>query len=505
MRGLALAVVVAMVAAGCLAPASPPGPGTPGSGDGAAEWQQLCSISNWADACTVRASPNEATSKTEIDLAVNPTNPLNVIVGSKDLDATASDCVWAVAQTTKDGGRTWASHSLGGSMSERKADPTNPLFAWDCITDPIMVFDAQGTAYYALQAYRIGSQNAQCPQQVIPLPELPVPLPAPTGCGSSFYLATSTDGGDTWPLDRIVPMALGDANVVFHDYPRMVVSPATGSVSTVWNAIGPANVNPWVVTTRDQGASADKPVVVQAPDAPAGTAFASGFAALKDGTILMTVNTGGGSAGEQPVRLAVSTDDARTFGGFATILSVTPIECPLPNSAFRCGTSIELAADVGDGPRADRVYAIWDDGRNGNADIYSAWSDDKGATWSEPVRVNQDNTTHAQWMARATVSQDGAVHVLYMDRQWDPGDKLYDATHAWSTDGGATWKNQRLTNVSSDGDLGIHQSGFPFIGDYVGIGAVGGHLYVSFPQTVTGKAEIALSHLMRSNATAPAG
>ncbi|HEV8358937.1 MAG TPA: sialidase family protein, partial [Candidatus Thermoplasmatota archaeon] len=491
MRLLLPLAVLGVVLAGCVSQPSP-GPGPGGPGPSAATWTQVCAISNWADACTARASPNESPSKTEIDLMVNPTDPLNVIVGSKDLDRTASNCVWAVPQATTDGGRTWTSVIIGGPRDARMADPTNPLFGWECITDPIMIFDAQGTAYYALQAYTIGSGGPNCPTDgVLPLPPLPVPVGAPVGCGSSFYLATSTDKGMTWPNDRIELMALGDGGVVFHDYPRMVFNAASGSVSTVWNAIGPAAVNPWVVTTRDGGASTDAPVIVQDPDRPTGTVFASGFAAAKDGTIYMTTGSGAGP-NQTHVRLAISTDDARTFGEFREMLDVTDIDCPLPNTEFRCGTSIELAADTSEGPRAGRLYAVWDDGRNGNADIYCAWSDD-ATTWSEPVRVNQDTGTTAQWMARPVVGADGALHVLYMDRSYAPGDKLYDATHAWSTDGGLTWQTQRLTRVSSDGDLGVHQGGFPFIGDYVGVGIVGDHLYAGFPETVTGVAEIAVA------------
>lgn len=508
-RLLVPALALMPLLAGCLTtptPGAPPGGPAPGPEAPTVLYRPVCDISNWADACTVRASPNESPSKAEIDLAVNPLDPMNVVVGSKDLDRSASNCVWAVPQFTKDGGRTWETVILGGTRQERMADPQNPLFGWECITDPIMAFDEDGILYYPLQAYNTASGGPTCPHEGA-VGMLPIGLLA--GCGSAFLLARSGDGGATY--DRIIPMAVGDGSVVFHDYPRMLVNPATGTVSTVWNAIGNAGGNPWVVSTRDQGESVEGPVIVAAPDAPRTTFFASGFAADREGTVFMTITklsvqdflafAAGQGPETLPVHLAVSRDDARSFGGFARIFEVTPIDCPLPNSEFRCGTRIELAADTSGGPRDGRLYAVWDDGRNGNADIFAAWSDDDGATWSEPVRVNQDNTTHAQWMPRAEVGPDGTLHILYLDRQHDPGDKLYDATHAWSLDGGATWHNQRITSASSDGDLGVHQNGFPFIGDYVGIDIVGDHVYLGFPSTVTGKAEIAVAHLVRTNAT----
>ncbi|MEA3166843.1 MAG: hypothetical protein QOJ26_1717, partial [Thermoplasmata archaeon] len=96
-----------------------------------------CSIgsSDWSEPCLAWSSRNESPSKTEIDIAVNPTDPLNVFVASKDLDPVASPCVWSVGQVTHDGGHSWSTVYVGGPQAER--GPTSPLFGWACITDPI--------------------------------------------------------------------------------------------------------------------------------------------------------------------------------------------------------------------------------------------------------------------------------------------------------------------------------------------------------------------------------
>jgi hypothetical protein len=59
-----------------------------------------------------------------------------------------------------------------------------------------------------------------------------------------------------------------------------------------------------------------------------------------------------------------------------------------------------------------------------------------------------------------------------------------------SLDGGATWTNQRVTTVSWDGDLGKHQEGFPFIGDYTGIGTSGDEVWGAFPDASNGKTTV---------------
>lgn len=466
-----------------------------------------CSLSNWVDLCTVDAAPNWSPSKAEVDLSVNPKDPLNVFVATKDLDRLASNCVWSVGQVTKDGGKTWTTVYVGGKQAERWGDPTHPLAPWDCVTDPILKFDASGVLYYPLQTYRLLSGDAGCPQSHA---NALLGNRLPGGCGYSFYLAVSTDGGATFPRERIIPMALGEGNLLVHDYPRMIVNPKTQTVSTVWNALGglptagvplptsTAHANAYVVSTRDQGRSVEAPVVVSAPEAPLTTQFASGFAATNDGTVYMTVRGWGNAAGSRAVYLAVSHDDARSFGGFRKMFDYVPVPSPLPNTKFRAPTMIEVAADTTGGPFEGRLYAVWHDHRDGDANIYASHSADGGTTWSAPVRVNQDAGKHSQWMPRVDVGDDGTVHLVYLDRQWDPDDRLYDATHAWSTDGGLTWANQRVTSVSSDGDKGIHQTGAPFIGDYIGIDALGEHVYTGFPSTAGGVADLAVAHLRKS-------
>ncbi|MGQ0536517.1 MAG: hypothetical protein ACT4PT_10640 [Methanobacteriota archaeon] len=491
-------LLLAPVVAGCL-----------DAGDGGDEplptigfpFLQDCTLTNWGDPCTVLASPNDSPSKAEIDLVVNPTDPMNVFVASKDLDPAASPCVWSVGQVTKDGGDTWNTVYVAGKRGERL--PPNPLFGWNCITDPIMVFDAEGTLYYALQAYNYDPSETWGPG----LPCDPTgQLCDPATSGSAFFLARSTDGGETFP--HIIPMAVGDGNVVFHDYPRMLANPATGSVHTVWNAVGSGGVNPYVVTTRDGGESVDRPTVVAFPDAPRTTFFASGFAAGSDGTLYMTVGKIGpeflveGFPETLLGHLAVSRDDGRTFAEFLPAFEIFPFG-GLPNVEFRAGTKAELAMDNSGGPYSGRLYVVFDDARNRvsesvpNVDVSVAWTDDGGATWSEPLRVNGDPTPHDQWMPRATVGPDGALHVMFYDRRYDPTNRLVDVTYAVSTDGGATFSEKRVTATSFDGDLGVHQNGFPFIGDYNGIGAVGPHLYMGYADTRTGRAEIAVAHFLR--------
>ena len=218
-----------------------------------------------------------------------------------------------------------------------------------------------------------------------------------------------------------------------------------------------------------------------------------GLAAASDGTVYLGLRAG------REVWLAVSQDDARTFAPpFMAFEIGETIPADFPNAGFRAFTTVELAVDTSGGPHDGRLYAVWSDYGAQHADVLTRWSDDAGRTWSEPVRINADRTAADQWMARVVVAPDGLVHVVYFDRARDPDNRLIDAVHAVSRDAGGTWRTMRLTQHQFDGDLGIHQNGVPFIGDYLGIGASHDAVWVGFPTTVTGVAEVAVAKVVRA-------
>lgn len=481
MRTLLLVACLALT--GCV---NVPGPG-PGEGDAiAAGYALVCDVARggaaWTEPCLAFASPNDSPSKAEIDIAVNPVDPENVVVSSKDLDPKASKCVWAIPQVSKDGGRGWTTVYIGGEKDARQ--PTEPLWGWNCITDPIMAFDAEGTLYYSLQAYDHtleGSDN--------PLPGLPV-AGKPLGTfGSAIFAARSPDGGLTW--DKIVTLHAGDGANIFHDYMRVLVNPATGTYHTIWNQFTGVAVVPVLVAWDGVSDRAAPPVYLPVPESPAGSTMA-GFAAASDGTLYALLDAG------PDAYLATSTDDGRTFSTPTKIDALTresPIRRQaLGEDAFRTTGSYELAVDKSGGARDGWVYATISDCPRDDCDVFVSRSEDGGATWSERVLVNHGaHQPGTQWIPRPYVDRLGNLHLVYFDTSRDLATNFIDATWGVSTDGGATWTNTLLTATPFDGNLGVHQDDFPFIGDYNGIAGAGDHVYMGFPTTVTGRAEIAVA------------
>ncbi len=489
---VSFALATLLAGAGCLdggGDGDTPDDGGPVTAPGMSGYVLDCSIggNGWDEPCVALASPNDSPSKAEVDLVVNPLDPMNVVASSKDLDPVASDCVWSVIQVTKDGGHTWKTNYIGGPMAERS--PGDLLYGFHCVTDPIMTFNRDGDLFFNMQVYEHDADKGLPPAITDQLPAEPDT--------ALMVMAISHDGGETWP--ELVPEFLGDDVTVFPDYMRMGTNPTTGTVFAQWNTIaGLAASQPTLVRfdpsvpTPPPGRSTT-PWAFVTPDQPTGLGESS-VVGGNDGTVYSML---GGFNSPAVAYMASSTDDGQTWSVPARQFDFAPMG-DLDGVEFRTGTSVEMAIDTSGGERDGCLYAAWADGGFGNdsADVVSRTSCDGGATWTEPALVSTGPHAGAQFFPRVSVDGRGAIHVVYLTQAYDPAHRLLDADWAVSTDGGATWSAMRLTAHSFDGDLGIHQNGFPFIGDYIGIGSSGGHTYMGFPSTLTGRAEIAVAHVV---------
>ena len=122
------------------------------------------------------------TPQNETTIAVNPTNPNNLIAGANDYrvccDFTGLNDATAWAYSSFDGGQTWGNVQVPGLTAETGA--TGSMKKFDSAGDPVMAFGSDGTAYYANIAF----------SRVSPV--------------SGIVVSRSTDGGKTWSAPNLV-------------------------------------------------------------------------------------------------------------------------------------------------------------------------------------------------------------------------------------------------------------------------------------------------------------
>jgi hypothetical protein len=154
---------------------------------------------------------------------------------------------------------------------------------------------------------------------------------------------------------------------------------------------------------------------------------------------------------------------------------------PQPNRTI--DAEANLAYDLSNGPHAGRLYLVYTDetpDESNNTDIFLRHSDNDGATWSAPVKVNDDNTNEAQFFPVVTVDPTtGNVFVSFLDCRNDPNNLKTEYWGAISKDGGATFEqNVKL----SQGQSAAANDGNPNeYGDYSGNDYHGGKGYAIWP------------------------
>lgn len=122
-----------------------------------------------------------------------------------------------------------------------------------------------------------------------------------------------------------------------------------------------------------------------------------------------------------------------------------------------------------------RLRSTWHEPAPGRArdhrDVFSAWSDD-GATWSEPVRVNDGPGHFDDVLPEIAVAGDGSVYAIWYDFRDSPASTCGGESQVYlarSSDGGGSW-----TSLGPVTDVGTNWTDVfsnlsPNQGDYLGL------------------------------------
>ena len=113
----------------------------------------------------------------------------------------------------------------------------------------------------------------------------------------------------------------------------------------------------------------------------------------------------------------------------------------------------DLSWDKSGGARNGRVYLVYTDetvNENNDMDIRLRYSDNNGANWTAPVRVNDDATARSQFFPRVEVDQTtGYVAVAFYDARNSAGNNTAQVFGAVSFNGGTSFAANELIRGSS--------------------------------------------------------
>ena len=427
---------------------------------------------------------NIANSEVEPWLAVNPTNPANLVaLWSQDWWSRPDQGARGlVAGVIVDGGKSWQNVVIPGLTlcSGGSAVRTG---------DPWLAFASNGGLF--LSALGVGVTSTG-------------------GLGPPFtvLVSKSTDGGLTW--GPVVTLFEDKNNI--QDKESITADPADPNLAyVVWDQVfGQGAVMFSRTTDGGQSWEPGRPIYN-----PPSFSFPLGnqIVVLPGGTLLdffsenrHQTDPGGGAALDSTfLSLIRSTDKGVTWEANKPIrIAEVKITC---GRTVGCVTDPETGQGVRDAqvlfdvavdPNNGNLYLQWTDGRFSNfqyASVAFSVSTDGGFTWSTPIKINKTPTKIPPGNQQAFghslhVAPDGTIGAAYYDFRFNsPSAGLltdYWLVHCHPTANcadPANWRDEnRLTDFSFDLEKAVVSGGF-FVGDYQGMAADGGDLLAVWGQT----------------------
>jgi hypothetical protein len=176
-----------------------------------------------------------------------------------------------------------------------------------------------------------------------------------------------------------------------------------------------------MAVSRDRGRTFDKAITITPPSAVGAGATYVYPEIDAAGNVYVSVVSLPPNGTSSTIYVARSTDDARTFGPFLPITTVTiPPGEVYPNTRFRSGIAENFAASPTYAGHLYLTYEDWDP-VVGQADVKFTQSTDGGATWTTPVVVNDNvdapGVPTDQFQPSVAAGPGGAVAVAFYDRR----------------------------------------------------------------------------------------
>lgn len=379
----------------------------------------------------VQVNDPASTTAEEVTIAINPTNPLNLIAGAN------IDYVY----TSFDGGFSWTESCL-----------ESPLGVWG---DPCIVFDTLGQAYYGH-------------------------LSDPPGYPwvDRIVVQKSTNGGLEWSEGIGIghnPPRLEDKEWLGVDLTNSMYRNNLYLSWTEFDDYG--NPSPDCFSrilfsySTDSGESWSSPMTISETE---------GNCLDDDNTVEGVVPAVGPAgqiylswSGPLGIMFDRSFDGGLTFGNDIFVTDQPGGSTFSVSGIYRTNGFPVTVCDTSYSDYRGNIYILWSDQRNGpeNTDIFISRSEDEGLTWSEPSLVNDDGSRRHQFFPWLTIDRTtGTLYAVFYDRRNTVGNGT-EITIARSRDGGRTFQNFVLddTLFTPRNDI--------FFGDYTNIAAFNGFVY----------------------------
>lgn len=505
-----------------------------GTDDNLTGWQNACVRADGGTDQAIEHCNDNSTSEDEDDVAddgdtdsndggsrrqanepfvvFDPTDSNTLVAGWNDYSMSDLGAGWQGFGYSRDGGETWVRSYVPGYPADTSAEGmASPLYGNHTEAgDPIAAFDNDGNLYVGGISFNRG------------------------GAISGHVFVARYDAADVaitgapdYPADyqftRIVGVGTPSRNFwgIFQDKPMLEVdrtaNPDTeGNVYVCWSRFtGNGQNKIFFSRSTDGGDTYSRPRQLTVHGF-SGSVQGCDISIEGDGDLYVTFRTfaDGSVPAGNALYFVRSTDGGASFSRPSKVRSITPYE---PRDGFRdCGDGpfacasgyvfarvpLEPRSTADQSNAANGVWLVYNEvdpdtitaaatsyrsagpGRVGRSVVYVVYSTDDGATWSDPVKVDNAGGVGHQFFPDID-ALGGSLAVIWQDSRFDacyslqrPMGNTADATAcaddnvvntfvATSSNGGASWSSVRVSDVGHQPNFEMFGNrDIPFQGDY---------------------------------------
>jgi hypothetical protein len=392
----------------------------------------------------VNASQNNSTNESEMEVDINPTNPLNVV----GFVHNTSNLNQIQVFFSTDGGSTWTRRLITNTSG---AGIINDGFGAGIRYDPTIKFDANGRLYVA---YGINYSVLQANGTY-------------STASTRLVVDTSLDGGNTFTSFRQVDLqnnvfvapVNGKAQMPTVGVDHWELATGASGPNTTTQAVYIAYVRfqspvgMMIAGSRDGGATFTAPLAFN----DAGNSGQDAFPAVgPNGQLYVTWDSG--------TQIFVDRDLDGLWSitqNFGTDMTVRNLNAPIDlysvpaDPARGIGTGPVVTVDRSGGVHNGRIYVAFVDFSSifrvlqapSDTDVFLVWSDDQGVTWTSQASTgNVQGTPSTDFLPSVDVDADtGAVDVAYYTTDGAPNNTQVNLRLATSINGGTSFQKANVT------------------------------------------------------------
>jgi PKD repeat protein len=312
---------------------------------------------------------------------------------------------------------------------------------------------------------------------------------------SGQSVAYSDDDGATWTsvVAALQNGDLLDKNHMWID--NGAVSPYEGNIYVAYTDFGASGYPIEITRSTNDGVSYSTPLSISAGVAAGSHCQGVNIQTGPNGEVyVIWAIYDGWPTDETSIGFAKSTDGGATFGTATRIISnIRGIRNTGTSKNQRVNSFPSMAVDISGGANNGAIYVTWANvgvpgvNTGSDIDVYMIKSTNQGSTWATPVKVNQDASGlgkqhYFPWVTCDRLS--GEVSVIFYDDR-NVASTMCEVFVASSSNGGTTWEDFKVSDVSFTPSPipGLASS---YMGDYLGINAVGSKVYPTWTDNRNG-------------------